>query len=505
MKYFNSKFFELTNKSYFAVDARLSIIELSNNWPDQYLLGRSVTNLFAPEYQDIILRLFLKEENKSGEKKNESSHFIARVIGSEGSYYFAEIQLNYDLVSENILGSVSALVSTRRESNILESVLDNLSTMASFFNHEMRLIYANKSFLSWFDLKINEVIGKKIREINLRGLNSLIFPYVEEALMGKNQSIELILPSPNENDAYKILNLNFLPKIENQKIEGIYFFLTDITEQKTNTNEALQREKKMQVLFNSLSQGVIIHDFKGRIIEFNPSALKILGVTGDQLIGKSSYDEKWKLINEDDTPMLPHEQPAMIALRTGIPVTNKIIGVYTGDETLVWISVTAIPLFEKDESKPYRILVTFEDMTKFFRLKQELKAKSAWKAAILDGADYSLISTTSDGMIVTFNKKAEELLGYKADEMINKTTPMILHDPKDVVERAKLLSAELGEEIKPGFEVFVLKALRFGKDTQPWDYITKSGERIAINLQVTAIRDDKNNCIGFLGMSTRAQ
>lgn len=505
MKYFNSKFFELTNKNYFAINEKLNIIELSSNWADQDLLGRSVTSLFSPEYRDTVLSFFLKEEKKSNENKSELSYFIAPVIDREVGYYLAEIQLSYDVASRNTVGSISALSTKRGEGNILESVLDNLSTMASFFNHEMRLIYANKGFLSWFSLKIDDVIGKKVREIHLSGLNSLIFPYIEEALMGKNQSIELILPSPNENDAYKILNLNFIPKIENKKIEGIYFFLIDITEQKTNTNEALQREKKMQVLFNGLSQGVVVHDFKGRIIEFNPSALKILGVTGDQLLGKSSYDEKWRLINEDHTPMLPQEQPAMIALRTGIPVTNKIIGVYTVDESLVWISVTAIPLFEKEESKPYRILVTFEDMTKFFRLKQELKAKSAWKEAILDGADYSLISTTSDGMIVTFNKKAEELLGYKADEVINKTTPMILHDPKDVIERAKLLSAELGEEIKPGFEVFVLKALRFGKDTQPWDYITKSGERIAINLQVTAIRDDKNNCIGFLGMSTRAQ
>ncbi|MFY9226593.1 MAG: ATP-binding protein [Blastocatellia bacterium] len=122
--------------------------------------------------------------------------------------------------------------------------------------------------------------------------------------------------------------------------------------------------------------------------------------------------------------------------------------------------------------------------------------------AILDNANYSIIATDVDGIIRVFNKSAERLLGYQASEVVGKLTPSIIHDVEEVIERAKILSQELGQEILPGFDVFVAKPRFLGKvDEKIWTYIHKNGTRFPVNLSVTALRDEKEEIIGFLGIA----
>ncbi|MBF2063122.1 MAG: PAS domain S-box protein [Calothrix sp. C42_A2020_038] len=120
--------------------------------------------------------------------------------------------------------------------------------------------------------------------------------------------------------------------------------------------------------------------------------------------------------------------------------------------------------------------------------------------AILDSANYTIISTTVDGTIRTFNAAAERWLGYRADEVVDKTTPVIIHDHLEIVQRAQEISQELSITIEPGFEVFVAKARRGEIDEREWSYIRKDGSRFPILLSVTALRDAENNITGFLGI-----
>jgi diguanylate cyclase (GGDEF)-like protein/PAS domain S-box-containing protein len=127
---------------------------------------------------------------------------------------------------------------------------------------------------------------------------------------------------------------------------------------------------------------------------------------------------------------------------------------------------------------------------------------SAWQRAVLDSADYSIISTDTKGAIATFNKKAEQMLGYSADEVIGKATPAIFHDPEEVRQYAKIISDEFGEDIKPGFEVFVRKARENILDQKEWSYIRKNGSKVPVYLSVTALRSISGEIIGFLGIAT---
>ncbi|WP_414751944.1 PAS domain S-box protein [Anabaena sp. CCY 9910] len=122
--------------------------------------------------------------------------------------------------------------------------------------------------------------------------------------------------------------------------------------------------------------------------------------------------------------------------------------------------------------------------------------------AILNSANYTIISTTPDGIILTFNAAAQRWLGYTAEEVIGKTTPEIVHDKNEVVKVAQELSQELGVTIEPGFEVFVAKARLGQVEEREWTYIRKDGSRFPALLSVTPLYDAEENITGFLGIGS---
>jgi signal transduction histidine kinase len=130
-----------------------------------------------------------------------------------------------------------------------------------------------------------------------------------------------------------------------------------------------------------------------------------------------------------------------------------------------------------------------------------LKAE-ALQSAIFNSANFSCIATDAKGVIQIFNVGAERMLGYAADEVMNKITPADISDPKEVIARAEQLSVELGTKITPGFEALVFKASREIEDIYELTYIRKDGSRFPAVLSVTALHDAQNAIIGYLLIGT---
>ena len=106
------------------------------------------------------------------------------------------------------------------------------------------------------------------------------------------------------------------------------------------------------------------------------------------------------------------------------------------------------------------------------------------------------------GVIQIFNVGAERMLGYSAEDILNKVTPADISDPDELVFRAKTLSNELGVNIKPGFDALVFKASRGIEDIYELTYFRKDGSRFPAVVSVTALRDDQNIIIGYLLIGT---
>lgn len=133
--------------------------------------------------------------------------------------------------------------------------------------------------------------------------------------------------------------------------------------------------------------------------------------------------------------------------------------------------------------------------------QQEISKLTNWQRAVLDSADYSIISTETNGIILSFNLAAERMLGYSADEMIGKQSPAIIHDLNEIMQRAGELSKELGKPIEPGFEVFIAKAKTEKLEEREWTYVRKDGTRFPVRLTVTPVYGSENKISGYLGVA----
>jgi PAS domain S-box-containing protein len=135
------------------------------------------------------------------------------------------------------------------------------------------------------------------------------------------------------------------------------------------------------------------------------------------------------------------------------------------------------------------------------RQKALLKT-GALQNAILTSAKFSIIATDEKGIIQLFNVGAERMLGYLAAEVVNKINPSDIHDPQEVMARARALSLELATTITPGFEALAFKASRGIEDIYELTYICKDGSRFPAIVSITALRDDYGEIIGYLLIGT---
>lgn len=136
-------------------------------------------------------------------------------------------------------------------------------------------------------------------------------------------------------------------------------------------------------------------------------------------------------------------------------------------------------------------------------MRQEALLKTgALQDAIFNSAYFSSIATDEKGVIQIFNVGAERMLGYTAQEVVDKITPADISDPQELIARAAALSAELDTPIAPGFEALVFKASRGIEDMYELTYVRKDGSRFAAIVSVTALRDAQDNVIGYLLIGT---
>jgi PAS domain S-box-containing protein len=134
--------------------------------------------------------------------------------------------------------------------------------------------------------------------------------------------------------------------------------------------------------------------------------------------------------------------------------------------------------------------------------EEALLKAGALQSAIFNSANFSSIATDAKGVIQIFNVGAERMLGYTADEVVNKITPADISDPQEVIIRAEALSVELGTAITPGFEALVFKASRGIEDIYELTYFRKDGSRFPAVVSVTALRDAQDGIIGYLLIGT---
>lgn len=167
-----------------------------------------------------------------------------------------------------------------------------------------------------------------------------------------------------------------------------------IAEHKRAEEALRESEDKYRTLFQTMAQGVVYQSSDGKIISANPAAERILGLTIDQMMGRTSIDPLWRSIHEDGSDFPGETHASMVALQTGREVHNVVMGVFNpikGGYT--WITINAVPQFMPGKDKPYQVYTTFEDTTEWKMAEQQresLLKELARKNADLEQFTYTV-------------------------------------------------------------------------------------------------------------------
>ena len=293
-------------------------------------------------------------------------------------------------------------------------------------------------------------------------------------------------------------------------IIGYLLIGTDNTARKKAEEALLKAGALQNAIFNSANFSSIATDANGVIQIFNVGAERMLGYTAAEVINKITPADI-----SDPQEVVARAKALSLELATKIKpgfealvfkASREIEDIYEltyirkdGSRFPAVVSVTAL---RDDQDAIIGYLLIGTDNTARKQAEEALLKAGALQSAIFNSANFSSIATDAKGVIQIFNVGAERMLGYKADEVMNKITPADLSDPQEVIARAKALSLELGTTITPGFETLVYRAARGIEDIYELTYIRKDGSRFPAVVSVTALRDDQDAIIGYLLIGT---
>ena len=160
---------------------------------------------------------------------------------------------------------------------------------------------------------------------------------------------------------------------ENGSIWASLVSFQDITHRKKADLALLESEVKFKNMVKDMQVGVLLQDSKTEILLSNPKALELLGLTEDQLLGKTSFDPDWNVIHEDGSPFLGQSHPVPQAIATHHSIHDVVMGVYRPSKNdRVWLKVDAELQLNRDDSIR-QVVCSFIDITKLKQAEQALK------------------------------------------------------------------------------------------------------------------------------------
>ena len=189
----------------------------------------------------------------------------------------------------------------------------------------------------------------------------------------------------------------------------------------------------------ALGAGVVVQDPQGRIVEANGAASRILGMTVDQLHGRTSMDPAWAAVHHDGSPFLGETHPSMVCLATGRPVRDVIMGVHKPDGSLTWIVINAEPIPDELAGGPPSVVTAFTEITAL-QVALDAAARSEARYRVLaEGASEVVAEATPEGVLSWVSPSVTALLGWSPNDVTGRSIFEMVH-PDDL----SMLIAEQG-------------------------------------------------------------
>ena len=346
------------------------------------------------------------------------------------------------------------------------------------FDEDSRIEFANQMASEIMGLPKDHILGREF--FSLIGKRDEEF--LEEMVMrgeGMGEKVCTEMSLHTSQDQVKASEVCIAPtRSEDGRIKT-YAYIRDITERKKFEKELKESEEKFRNLFERVQHGLFISTQEGRFLDCNQAML--------EMAGYPNKEEFLKINIAKDLYVNPEDREAFRRLveQQGFVKDLEVEFKKKNGEKITVLLTAHVKRDEKGEVVRYEgINIDISDRK---RMERELKEANDFLMNLIDSSVDGIIVTNMKGDILLFNKGAENLLGYKSEEVVGKMHIRNIYPPgvaKEVMD--KLKSPDYGG---------------IGKLTSfPIVHRRKDGELIEGDLSASLIYDEKGNEIASVGI-----
>jgi two-component system NtrC family sensor kinase len=346
------------------------------------------------------------------------------------------------------------------------------------FDEDSRIEFSNQMAAEILGLPKDQILGREF--FSLIGKRDEDF--LEEMVMrgeglGQKVCTEMSIQTPHGQ--VKATEVCVAPTRSDDGRIRTYAYIRDITERKKFEKELKESEEKFRNLFERVRHGLFISSKKGKFIDCNQALL--------EMVGYQDKEEFLKIDIAKDLYVNPEDRKTFQRLIEQHGFV-KDLEVEFKKKNAEKITVLLTAHVKRDEK---RGVIGYEglniDISERKRMERELKEANEFLMKLIESSVDGIIVTNTKGDILMFNRGAENILEYKADEVVGKMNIRSIYEPgvaKEVME--KLRSPDYGGVGKlTSFPIF---------------HRRKDGELIEGDLSASIIYDEKGKEIASVGI-----
>lgn len=237
--------------------------------------------------------------------------------------------------------------------------------------------------------------------------------------------------------------------------------------------EIEQQKEQLRVTLASIGDAVIVTDTNGNVTFLNAVAAALTGWRLEEANGRP-LESVFRIVNEETKELTQSPIGRVLREKTVVGLANHT-ALVARDGRWIPIEDTAAPIMTEDGPLTGAVLV-FRDVTE---TRRAIEARLRL-AAIVESSNDAIIGESLEGLIVSWNKGAERLYSYSADEIVGQ--PLSILVPPELTDELPLIMRQVAR----GDRVNQFETVRVRKD----------GSRVAVSLTISPIMNSEGKVIG---------